>query len=388
MADPVPNRMGLLAGDAAVKVPASIQDFDGWMEQQQPKPMPMPVIAYQDDRQKTLQEQYALKALASAAEEIRAQGKGNRNPEAHRQAYSIGGYVGAGVLDASHAQAVLTAAIQSVVEPSRFAKEADTVARGLHDGAANPRDVSHIGQPKPRRAERVADDGEVPDYILAEVEEATTALETAKTDKGRKAASKALSIAKRKERMAKGDAPQFSHIREDGTVPTTQENVKALLDFYGVSFRYNVMTKDTEIEMPKDVKGHGMRRTTALMYIRSWARKHAMTVGDAFKDELGKLEDAQAYHPVKDWILSKPWDGQDRFEQLWDSLVFREDTLAGVPLYRAMLKAWLVAGVRCAMLPLFATIGLNSHGVLCLQGPQLPLTKVPSSVTLTVSKVS
>jgi len=106
------------------------------------------------------------------------------------------------------------------------------------------------------------------------------------------------------------------------------------------------------------------------MYIRSWARKHAMTVGDAFKDELGKLEDAQAYHPVKDWIMSKPWDGQDRFEQLWDSLVFREDTLAGVPLYRAMLKAWLVAGVRCAMLPLFATIGLNSHGVLCLQGPQ------------------
>ena len=369
MDDPVKQRLGMLPGEPVVKVPAELLDAVAFAESEKPTPQPTPLIQYGDDRQKSAQEKYAEKALQSAAADIRAQGKGNRNPEAHKQAYSIGGYVGAGVLDGVYAGQVLTAAIQSVVGPDRYAKEADTVQRGILDGAANPRDMSRIGLGREPRRHRQTEDVTHIDHAR-EVEEATTLLETATTAAGRKAGAKALGIAKRKEKAASGGSPMFVGTRDDGSNPTTQENVRALLDFYGVDYRYNAMSRVVDINIPAAVS-EGVLCNAPAAAIRRLARKHGIKAdAPAFRDELLLYGVDNAYHPVADWIRATPWDGVDRFEALWASIVIREEGLADVGLYRAMLRAWLVAGAMCAMLPLDSTRGVSTHGVLVLQGKQ------------------
>jgi putative DNA primase/helicase len=113
-----------------------------------------------------------------------------------------------------------------------------------------------------------------------------------------------------------------------------------------------------------------MRQTTKLGQLRSLARKHRMQVGDALKDELQAVEDLNAYHPVADWIRSRPWDGVDRFEALWATFELKAEALADVDLYRHVLWAWLVAGAKYAMLDPFERVGIKAFGVLVLQGTQ------------------
>jgi predicted P-loop ATPase len=354
MTDPVAERLGRLSGLPEVKVPAQIKDHVGWLQSQEIKPTPMPVIAYADDRQKTLQEQYALKALEHAAEEIRAQGKGNRNPEAHKQAYSIGGYVGAGVLDAGHAQAVLTAAIQSVVEPSRYGKEADTVARGLADGAANPRDMSHIGQPKPRMT--LVKGAKVGNLAVKNEEEQAPEVKAEK---------------KPEKKTRKKGGPEWVDLDEKDRILSTAPNFAALTDWMGYRPRRNLMSHQTEWEgAPSDIALECRQNAMAGVIIDEALRNGWRMSKENFGMHLGVVEARRAFHPVVDWVKSRPWDGRSRFGDLFDTLTIR-DSFAGVrDLLRCQLDKWLISGGRCLALGSQSPDGVAAQGVLVVQGPQ------------------
>jgi putative DNA primase/helicase len=73
-------------------------------------------------------------------------------------------------------------------------------------------------------------------------------------------------------------------------------------------------------------------------------------------------------------VLSKPWDGVERFEALWRTVVVREDKRAAWgDLYREQLYRWCIGAAKLATLPKLARVTgqqVAQQGVLVLQGPQ------------------
>jgi predicted P-loop ATPase len=358
MADPLAGvRLGRLPGRAIVETPAELLDGDAWRARDQQrkdaarKDLEKAARAVMADipTSRAATRAYALRALAGGCQDVLSAAEGTRHDQLIRVAYNLGGYCQPGFLDVSEVIQTLTRTVEAVFPAGRQRDELRTVAEMVEGGARSPRDLSHIGRAKGKlsvvRPEPPEDDDDGLEIIGA------TAVQPA--------------------RKAKAKGPQFEGMRDDGTVPTTLGNVKALLEHYGVTLRLNVMTQETEIALPSDIMGQSdMRQTTKLGQIRSLARKHRMQVGDALRDELQAVEDLNAYHPVTDWVRSKPWDGVDRFEALLATIGLRDEAQAHADLYRHILWAWLVAGAKYATLAPFEEVGIKAFGVLVLQGPQ------------------
>ena len=84
------------------------------------------------------------------------------------------------------------------------------------------------------------------------------------------------------------------------------ENTMALLEHFGIEVKDNEMTRDTEI------LGTGtLTENTALVKVRNLGRRYGLAI-DAVQDHLTELADQNRYHPVRDWIESRPWDGTSR----------------------------------------------------------------------------
>ena len=71
---------------------------------------------------------------------------------------------------------------------------------------------------------------------------------------------------------------------------------------------------------------------------------------------------AKEYNPVKEWIDSKPWDGQDRLQAFLNSLVTHESA----QLKEMLMKKWLISCVAAA----YEINGVELEGILVLQGAQ------------------
>lgn len=381
------RRMGVLVGAEVVTAPPELMDLAEWEAEQdrqralKPKPERVNV---DDGKRRSAQEKYAIKALQSAIDEIQSAGEGGRHDAAFRQAHAIGGYVGAGVLDWRLARESLTDAICSVVPASRHAKEAASVAEGVEIGVTKPRDISNIGRgsSRPRLAlapEPGEHEGHVPPFDesdpWARVKALKAAAEAAKaagpqTARAKKEMAIAIARATREALQATGKVPLFVGVSDDGRVPESGENLRALFDFYGFTLKRNAMLRDTEIEVPESMGGAALGQNGMLAAIRCRAYDQGMTVGRRFEAELELLEKQNVYHPVADWIRSIAWDGVDRFEDLWRTITIREEAVEHTDVYRAMLHAWLATAAKMALLPLDATKSIEACGVLVLQGRQ------------------
>lgn len=150
------------------------------------------------------------------------------------------------------------------------------------------------------------------------------------------------------------------------------ENVEALLKTYGVSVRLNLMTHEVEHTFRDGFKvANDAARNAHEAQVREWCRLHGVSKGQPFADQMALIIGKNYYHPVADWIRSKPWDGVDRILPLFDSLTldptFRE---AHENIAFRLLEAWMVTAAKAALLPADAIKGVKAQGVLVLQGPQ------------------
>jgi putative DNA primase/helicase len=76
------------------------------------------------------------------------------------------------------------------------------------------------------------------------------------------------------------------------------------------------------------------------------------------------IADRNPVNPIGNWITNKPWDSVDRLQDLFDTLVVRDDfpiTFKGI-----LMEKWLLSAVAAATLP----TGFHGRGALTLQGPQ------------------
>lgn len=148
------------------------------------------------------------------------------------------------------------------------------------------------------------------------------------------------------------------------------ENTQAMLEHYGIKVAFNLMTHREEVDAPIEVAAE-RKANAGKAHIRELARMHGLSAGKALEDHLELIIAKTFYHPVANWICSKPWDEVDRIEALFASLTIEPEFLAANAAHaRRILKAWVIIGAQAAMLPADVREGVAAQGVLVLQGPQ------------------
>lgn len=95
------------------------------------------------------------------------------------------------------------------------------------------------------------------------------------------------------------------------TPPATVDNVRYMLAMNGVTVRYNVIKKKTEIVVPWLVGTAENADSVAMTHILSLASRYGMPTG-LVPGVVEALGDENAYNPAAVWMKSKPWDGVDR----------------------------------------------------------------------------
>jgi len=139
-------------------------------------------------------------------------------------------------------------------------------------------------------------------------------------------------------------------------LPLTIENIEHLLTQGGIQPRFNVIKKRLEVTRTAGT-------SISMNEVASFAILHGFGTGwlHAFVEEIGGRN---PYNPVKEWILSKPWDGTDRLQELYDTILEADDYPK--QLKEALMKRWLLSATQAA----FAKTDFKARGVLTFQGPQ------------------
>jgi putative DNA primase/helicase len=147
------------------------------------------------------------------------------------------------------------------------------------------------------------------------------------------------------------------------TPPATVDNVRHMLAANGVTARYNVIKKKTEIVVPWLVGTAENADSVAMTHILSLASRYGMPTG-LVPGVVEALGDENAYNPAAVWMKSRPWDGVDRLPAMYRTLTVRP----GYPeaLRDILVHKWLLSVAAAALMP----DGFRTRGVLTLQGPQ------------------
>jgi hypothetical protein len=146
-------------------------------------------------------------------------------------------------------------------------------------------------------------------------------------------------------------------------LPTTIENLEHILKCSGITVRYNLIKKKIEINIPQFEGTVDNRDNSTLTSIVSLASLHGLAVSQipAYVEAIG---DRNAYNPVKDWIMSVPWDGIDRMEEFCGTVVARDGF--STSLKNTLIQRWMLSLVAAAL----SDQGFHARGVLTLQGGQ------------------
>ena len=153
------------------------------------------------------------------------------------------------------------------------------------------------------------------------------------------------------------------HQNKRGILLATHENLKILLDSQGVELRYNIMKKEAEIIIPNKSFTTDNYYSSSSTWVLSLMRQLEMSTAN-YMDLLEYLADSYVYNPVQNWITSKPWDGESRIHELFETieLTYPEDR----PAVEAFISKWMLGAVESIINP----DGADMSGILVLQGIQ------------------
>lgn len=147
----------------------------------------------------------------------------------------------------------------------------------------------------------------------------------------------------------------------------TIENLIEICRRLGVTVRYNVISKEEEMLIPGQSFSMDNRANASLAWLTSWCKRIEFPTQQV-GDYLTFLADQNLYNPVANWIESKPWDGQSRLQDLFDTVTAVGESNDGSirRLKETFLRRWLISAAAAA----FEPNGVSAHGVLVFQGAQ------------------
>lgn len=183
--------------------------------------------------------------------------------------------------------------------------------------------------------------------------------------------NKRAQVLERKVQLLSGTVPDFKDLDAQGKPRQTRANIRALIEFYNIEVLYDGLA---DVKMMRgDVfqsEGLYVQESRYRQTLKTHAAEWGIAVNNLFDGMLDELVNSYKTHPRRDWMLSKPWDGVDRFEELWATLRVREAYAEFIPLYREYLYRWCLYVAKTGLVPCGAPYGVKADGMLLLQGPQ------------------
>jgi putative DNA primase/helicase len=139
----------------------------------------------------------------------------------------------------------------------------------------------------------------------------------------------------------------------------TTDNYRFLLDSYNATCRWNMMKRIREIEIPDIGFYVEEQENASLTYVKNLAVVHSLPISRADK-HLDLIAWDKCYHPVRDWILSKPQTSPGLLNQFFKTIETTNNEFS----YQ-LIKRWMLSAVSAA----FNDSSYCAQGVLVLQGP-------------------
>lgn len=153
---------------------------------------------------------------------------------------------------------------------------------------------------------------------------------------------------------------EFPDLKPNNTPQQTLANFEELLRYYNISIRHNEMTKMTEIDIPGQSFHKDTEMNAKIAELFNLAHKQNLP-DKMLLGYITRVANKNAYHPVRDWIDAQTWDGKDRLQKYYDSIVLEIDN----PLKQVMMYKWALSAVAALYHPNF-----SCEGVLTYQGFQ------------------
>lgn len=145
------------------------------------------------------------------------------------------------------------------------------------------------------------------------------------------------------------------------------ENLREICRRLGVIVRYNEIRKDEEILIPNKSFTRDNEANATLAWLKSECSRFKFTA-EAVKEFVVLLADENQYNPVQAWVQSRPWDGTDRLQALFDTVrcVNDNEGSAERSLKETVIKRWMLSAIHAA----FSPYGVEAQGMLVFQGAQ------------------
>lgn len=152
----------------------------------------------------------------------------------------------------------------------------------------------------------------------------------------------------------------FSNQSKKWIIKNTIQNLEYFLKYHRVKTRLNEMTYQVEIEMGGHTE-YSAKNIDHFVVIKSLLAESNYDKILNVNDYATQIAIKNMYHPVRDWITSKPLTTTGNIQKIIDALDPLNPGLA-----KALITKWLVSGIRAWFCP----HGIAAQGALVLHGKQ------------------
>lgn len=153
---------------------------------------------------------------------------------------------------------------------------------------------------------------------------------------------------------------KFPDVSDKHVPRLTLQNHKTLFAHYNITIRYNEMTKDYEIDIPGKTFHKDTELNVKIGNLRDLCHVQGLGVGE-LESYVTVIGSENAYHPVRDFIDSHTWDGEDRLHEWYNSV----ELIAPNPMKEIMMYKWALSAVAALYHENY-----SCEGVLTWQGQQ------------------
>jgi putative DNA primase/helicase len=164
---------------------------------------------------------------------------------------------------------------------------------------------------------------------------------------------------------AQPDAP-LPFCSEKGVPLAHIANLKEICRRLGVTVRYNVISKEEEVIIPRQSFSLDNEGNASLAWLESECSLFKMPTSK-LPGFVTYIADQNQHNPVANWVSSKPWDGQDHLGKLLDTVTIKDaSNMQAVTLKDTLITRWMISAIAGA----FSPKGVSASGVLVFQGDQ------------------
>lgn len=151
---------------------------------------------------------------------------------------------------------------------------------------------------------------------------------------------------------------------DDSKIKTTISNLKILIKYYGITIRRNLISREDEIIIPNCTFNEETKDEASFATLTSLCELNNLTKSHHLNSYCSSIASENSYNPILDYVLSKPWDGKSRLDEIYDTIILEEGF--SPKLAKLLVRKWLISMVAAVA----SEKGIFSKGVLLFQSKQ------------------